>query len=434
MFQPISIFIGLRYSRSKSPTGFVSFITFFSTVGILLGVAALITVVSVMNGFEGELKKRILGIVPHVIVSDLPNKEPNNGAIKETRSPHEPSWLALREELLSQPHVLQVTPFLESEALIQSPNGLQGVLVQGIMPKFEQSNIINSHMVAGSLENLIKQSYSVVIGQALANKLQVSLGDEVRLVLPNKSVFTPMGRIPVQRVFNVAGIFHIGSQVDDAMVYVDSRYGAKLLRRKGDGIDKLRLYLDDAFNAKRVVTTLEKKQKDSQQNTQQKNPLHSVSFSTWDESQGALFSAVKMEKNMMWLMLSLIIAVAAFNIVSALVMVVVEKQAEIGILQTLGLARIDVIKIFITQGMVNGLWGVTLGGLLGLILALNLNDIMQVVGVNLFGFGMQDLPVKLEWLDVLTIIFSALIMSFLATLYPAYQASTTQPAQVLRNE
>ncbi|MCJ8296840.1 MAG: lipoprotein-releasing ABC transporter permease subunit [Colwellia sp.] len=434
MFQPISIFIGLRYSRSKSPTGFVSFITFFSTVGILLGVAALITVVSVMNGFEGELKKRILGIVPHVIVSDLSNNEPNKEAIKETRTPHEPSWLALREELLSQPHVLQVTPFLESEALIQSPNGLQGVLVQGIMPKFEQSNIINSHMVAGSLENLSKQSYSVVIGQALANKLQVSLGDEVRLVLPNKSVFTPMGRIPVQRVFNVAGIFHIGSQVDDAMVYVDSRYGAKLLRRKGDGIDKLRLYLDDAFNAKRVVTTLEQKQKDSQQNTQQNNPLHSVSFSTWDESQGALFSAVKMEKNMMWLMLSLIIAVATFNIVSALVMVVVEKQAEIGILQTLGLARIDVIKIFITQGMVNGLWGVTLGGLLGLILALNLNDIMQVVGVNLFGFGMQDLPVKLEWLDVLTIIFSALIMSFLATLYPAYQASTTQPAQVLRNE
>lgn len=434
MFQPISIFIGLRYSRSKSHTGFVSFITFFSTVGILLGVAALITVVSVMNGFEGELKKRILGIVPHVIVSDLPNQESNKAAIKETGTQQEPSWLALREELLSQPHVLQVTPFLESEALIQSANGLQGVLVQGIMPKFEQTNIINSHMVAGSLENLSKQSYSVVIGQALANKLQVSLGDEVRLVLPNKSVFTPMGRIPVQRVFNVAGIFHIGSQVDDAMVYVDSRYGAKLLRRKGDGIDKLRLYLDDAFNAKRVVTTLVKKQKDSQQNTQQNNPLHSVSFSTWDESQGALFSAVKMEKNMMWLMLSLIIAVAAFNIVSALVMVVIEKQAEIGILQTLGLARIDVIKIFITQGMVNGLWGVTLGGLLGLILALNLNDIMQVIGVNLFGFGTQDLPVKLEWLDVLTIIFSALIMSFLATLYPAYQASTTQPAQVLRNE
>ncbi|TWX67987.1 lipoprotein-releasing ABC transporter permease subunit [Colwellia demingiae] len=422
MFQPISIFIGLRYSRSKSHTGFVSFITFFSTVGILLGVAALITVVSVMNGFEGELKKRILGIVPHVIVSDF-------SAI-DTSAEQKRPWQNLREELLTKPHVLRVTPFLESEALIQSAKGLQGVLVQGIMPKFEQKNIVSTHMVSGSMEMLSTQSYSLVLGQSLANKLQVALGDEVRLVLPNKSVFTPMGRIPVQRVFTVAGIFHIGSQVDDAMVYVDSRYGAKLLRRTGDGIDKLRLYLDDAFNAKTVVKNLEQEQ----QNTQHSKTLDSINFSTWDESQGALFSAVKMEKNMMWLMLSLIVAVAAFNIVSALVMVVVEKQAEIGILQTLGLARIEVIKIFITQGMVNGLWGVSLGGLLGVILALNLNSILLVVGANLFGLGMQDLPIKLEWFDVLTIILSALAMSFLATLYPAYQASTTQPAQVLRNE
>jgi lipoprotein-releasing system permease protein len=418
MFQPISIFIGLRYSRSKNHTGFVSFITFFSTVGILLGVASLITVVSVMNGFESELKKRILGIVPHIIVSE--------SASQDTSQLTVPQWPALRERLLTQPHVLAVTPFLESEALIQSSKGLQGVLLQGIIPQFEQNNIINTHMIAGSMDNLSKQRYSIILGQSLANKLQVSLGDDVRLVLPNKSVFTPMGRIPVQRVFKIAGIFHIGSQVDDAMVYVDSRYGAKLLRRKGDGIDKLRLYLDDAFNAKRVVKSLE-----VNQNIQPKQSIH---FSTWDESQGAFFSAVKMEKNMMWLMLSLIVAVAAFNIVSALVMVVVEKQAEIGILQTLGLARLDVIKIFITQGMVNGLWGVSLGGLLGVILALYLNDILLVIGINLFSLGMQNLPIKLEWVDVMTIIFSALAMSFLATLYPAYQASTTQPAQVLRNE
>jgi len=419
MFQPISIFIGLRYSRSKSSTGFVSFITFFSTVGILLGVASLITVVSVMNGFEGELKKRILGIVPHVIVSSA----------SSTNTKSDFTWPALRKELMTQPHVLRVTPFLESEALIQSSSSLQGVLVQGIVPKFEQGNIITTHMVAGSIDNLTTQPYSVVLGQSLANNLQVSIGDEVRLVLPNKSVFTPMGRIPVQRVFNVAGIFHIGSQVDDSMVYVDSRYGAKLLRRSGDGIDKLRLYLDDAFNAKQVVESLEKPTKGSVNQDSK-----SVTYSTWDESQGALFSAVKMEKNMMWLMLSLIVAVAAFNIVSALVMVVVEKQAEIGILQTLGLARLDIIKIFITQGMVNGLWGVSLGGLLGIFIALNLNDIMLIVGVNLFGLGMQDLPVRLEWFDVLAIICSALVMSFIATLYPAYQASTTQPAQVLRNE
>ena len=223
-----------------------------------------------------------------------------------------------------------------------------------------------------------------------------------------------------------------------SMVYVGSHYGAKLLRRTGDGIDKLRLYLDDAFNANLVVQALKSKLLESSlnENTQKEQAglLNEVSFSTWDESQGALFSAVKMEKNMMWLMLSLIVAVAAFNIVSALVMVVVEKQAEIGILQTLGLARIDVIKIFITQGMVNGLWGVTLGGITGVLIAFNLNEIMQVVGVHLFGLGMQSLPIKIEWLDVLTIILSALAMSFLATLYPAYQASTTQPAQVLRNE
>jgi len=434
MFQPISIFIGLRYSRSKSPTGFVSFITFFSTVGILLGVASLITVVSVMNGFEGELKKRILGIVPHVIVSDFTSKpastETSKQANKKSSELYTQHWSTLREELLTQPHVLQVTPFLESEALIQSSNGLQGVLLQGIIPEFEQKNIINTHMVAGSMNNLSTQRYSMVIGQSLANKLKVTIGDEVRLVLPNKSIFTPMGRIPVQRIFTVAGIFHIGSQVDDAMVYVDNRYGAKLLRRTGDGIDKLRLYLDDAFNAKQVVSALKNNQIAAIPST----PFDSVTFTTWDESQGALFSAVKMEKNMMWLMLSLIVAVATFNIVSALVMVVVEKQAEIGILQTMGLARLDVIKIFITQGMVNGLWGVSLGGTLGVIIALNLNEIMQFVGVNLFGFGMQNLPVRLEWLDVSTIILSALAMSFIATLYPAYQASTTQPAQVLRNE
>jgi lipoprotein-releasing system permease protein len=426
MFQPISVFIGLRYSRSKNNTGFVSFITFFSTVGILLGVASLITVVSVMNGFESELKKRILGIIPHIIVSDFNANKQNSNTVQLSE------WQMLRTKLLAQQHVLKVTPFLESEALIQSAKGLKGVLIQGIYPSLEKDNIINQKMVVGSLEGLSSQPYSVVIGQSLANQLRVGLGDEVRLVLPNKSVFTPMGRIPVQRVFTLVGIFNIGSQVDDAMVYVNARYGAKLLRRQGDGIDKLRLYLDDAFNATEVENRLNL---DFNNSTLPATPTElQFNMTTWTESQGALFSAVKMEKNMMWLMLSLIIAVAAFNIVSALVMVVVEKQAEIGILQTLGLARSEVIKIFITQGMINGLWGVTFGALLGIMLASNLNSIMLLVGLNLFGFGVQELPIKLEWVDVVIIVFSALAMSFLATLYPAYKASTTQPAQVLRNE
>ncbi len=420
MFQPVSLFIGLRYSRSKSRTGFISFITFFSTVGILLGVASLITVVSVMNGFEGDLKTRILGIVPHVIVSqELSNEQTENFK----------TWPLLREQLLQQKHVKQVTPFLSSEALIQSSKNLQGVLLQGIIPEFEQNNIINKNMLSGSLISLSDHAYNVVIGRSLANKLKVSLHDTVRLVLPNKTIFTPMGRIPVQRNFMVSGIFDVGSQVDDSMVYIHSQYGAKLLRRKGDGIDQLRLYLDDAFNAEMVVSAL------SVANPKER-PIDKLTFTTWNDSQGALFSAVKMEKKMIWLMLSLIVAVAAFNIVSALVMVVVEKQGEIGILQTLGLSRIGIVKIFITQGMVNGLWGVSLGGASGVLIALNLNEILAVFGVNILGGGyaIQALPVQLEPINVVVIIFSALAMSFIATLYPAFQASKTQPAEVLSNE
>jgi len=425
MFQPVSLFIGLRYSRSKNRTGFISFITFFSTVGILLGVASLITVVSVMNGFEGELKKRILGIVPHVIVSKKVVSQEFNDSKKESFT----AWPDLREQLLQQKHVEQVTPFLSSEALIQSSKNLQGVLLQGIIPEFERNNIISNNMVTGSLESLSERPYSIVIGKSLARKLKVTIQDTVRLVLPNKTIFTPMGRIPVQRKFVVSGIFDVGSQVDDAMVYVHSKYGAKLLRRKGDGIDQLRLYLDDAFNAKQVVRVLTTTNK-------HEISMDKLTFTTWNDSQGALFSAVNMEKKMMWLMLSLIVAVAAFNIVSALVMVVVEKQGEIGILQTLGLSRAGIVKIFITQGMVNGLWGVSLGSIFGVIIALNLNEILSTLGLNILGGGyaVQALPIQLEPVNVVVIVFSALAMSFIATLYPAFQASKTQPAEVLRNE
>lgn len=429
MFQPVSLFIGLRYSRSKNRAGFISFITFFSTVGILLGVASLITVVSVMNGFEGELKKRILGIVPHVIVTQEHITQEDVTEKQKVKVSSFKEWPELRTQLLQQKHIEQVTPFLSSEALIQSSVNLQGVLLQGIIPEFEESNIINSHMLSGSLSSLSEQAYNIIIGRSLADKLKVSMQDTVRMVLPNKTIFTPLGRVPVQRNFIVSGIFEIGSQVDDSVVYVHSQYGAKLLRRKGDGIDQLRLYLDDAFNATNVVNTLT--------STNQINfPIKPLNFTTWKDSQGALFSAVNMEKKMMWLMLSLIVAVAAFNIVSALVMVVVEKQGEIGILQTLGLSRMGIVKIFITQGMVNGLWGVTLGSIFGVIIALNLNDILAIFGLNVLGAGYaaQTLPVKLEVNNVVVIVVSALLMSFVATLYPAFQASKTQPAEVLRNE
>jgi len=422
MFLPVSFFIGLRYSRSQSRTGFVSFITFFSIAGILLGVASLITVVSVMNGFEGELKKRILGIVPHVVIS----KSTSDDNLTNTTNIAQKSmgdWQIQRELLLQQNHVKQVTPFLESEALIQSTSQLKGIMLQGIIPEYEQHNIINTHMISGSMTSLSEKAYNIVIGQTLARGLDVRLGEKVRLVLPNQTIFTPMGRIPVQRTFTVSGIYNVGSQVDDLMVYVHSRYGAKLIRQKGDGISHLRLYLDDAFNAEQVTKLL---------------PIDKSKFqlTTWNESQGALFSAVNMEKNMMWMMLSLIVAVAAFNIVSALVMVVIEKQGEIGILQTLGMDRMGILKIFITQGMFNGIFGVLSGAILGILLTLNLNHLLTFFGISVLGagYGDQNLPIQLEMSNVFVIVLSALAMSFIATLYPAYRASTTLPAEVLRNE
>lgn len=409
MFHPVSFFIGLRYSRSRNRSGFVSFITFFSIIGILLGVAALITVVSVMNGFEGELKKRILGIVPHIVVSK--EKEPLV------------NWQQLQLELVQLPHVENVTPITENEALVLSNKTLQGVLVQGIYPNLEKNHIVSNSMTHGDMMMLEQMPYSVVIGQSLARKLEVSVGDKIRLVLPSKTLFTPMGRIPMQRTFTLIGLFNVGSQVDDSVVYLHNRDINKLMRRKGEGVGQLRIYLDDAFNAKEVIKNMPK-------------ALDSYTFTSWNESQGTLFSAVKMEKNMMWLMLSLIVAVAAFNIVSALVMVVIDKQGEIAILQTFGMDRSGIIKIFISQGVINGVWGVTLGTLMGTLLTFNLNTILSFLGLNILGAGYatQALPIDFQISHVALIAVSALLMSFLATLYPAYRASNTLPAEVLRNE
>lgn len=422
MFLPASFFIGLRYSRSQRHSGFVSFITFFSIAGIVLGVASLITVVSVMNGFEGELKERILGIVPHVIVTPRMSHG-DKALITDKRSAKFSHWQETRKTLLTYPHVEHVTPFLESEALIQSNKALQGVLLVGILPRFEQHNIINSHMVLGDFNSLNQIPYSIILGKSLAYKLNVTLGDTVRIVLPNKTLYTPMGRIPVQRTFTITGVFNVGSEVDGSMVYMHSQYGAKLLKQKGDGISHLRLYLDDAFNAR----FLSKKVAED---------ITELALLTWNDSQGALFSAVKMEKNMMWLMLSLIIAVAAFNIVSALVMVVIDKQGEIGILQTLGMDRKKILNIFIVQGVSNGLWGVVIGTTLGVLITLNLNFILSSIGISVLGaaFAGQNLPIDLNMSNVAIIAVSALLTSFLATLYPAYMASKTLPAEVLRNE
>ena len=205
------------------------------------------------------------------------------------------------------------------------------------------------------------------------------------------------------------------------MVYITQPSANKMLRHKANDIGQLRLYLDDAFNAELVISAL-------------KPQFPELKFTSWQASQGSLFSAVQMEKTMMGLSLVLIIAVAAFNIVSALVMVVIDKRGEIAILQTFGMTRVNIVKIFISQGMINGLWGTLCGVIIGVLLTMNLNDLLAALGVNLLGAGTQQLPIKLEGYSVAVIAFSALAMSFIATLYPAYHASKTQPAEVLRHE
>jgi len=409
MFQPVSLFIGLRYSRSRSRSGFVSFITFFSITGILLGVASLITMVSVMNGFEGDLKKRILGIVPHVVVSA--NQEEFT------------DWQKRQQQLMTLPFVSHVTPIIENEALVLSKQSLQPILMQGIVPELEQHNLVNSHLRNGDLTILNNIRYSAVIGQSLARKLNVNIGDKVNLVLPNKLRFTPIGRVPVQRSFTVVDLFNVGSQVDDSVIYIHSKYAAKILHRKAGGVNALRIYLTDAFKADEFMKQIP-------------SSLTDFNFVPWSESQGTFFSAVGMEKKMMWLMLSLIVAVAAFNIVSALVMVVIDKQGEIGILQTLGMSRTGILRVFISQGCINGLWGVSLGALVGSLLALNLNSILSILGINILGSGFseQSLPIDFRLNDTITIVAAGFTMSILATLYPAYRASQTQPAEVLRHE
>ena len=405
MFQPVNWFIGLRYSQSRSRTGFVSFITFFSIAGILLGVASLITVVSVMNGFENELKTRVLGLVPHITVATTPDND------------------SVRQSLLALPEVASVTPLEETEALVQSASGMSGILVQGINPSLEQDSIIASHMIAGSLSDLQPGKYQLVIGQALARKLNANIGDNIRLILPSRTMFTPMGRVPMQRNFKVAGIFNLGSQVDDTVVYLHQVDARKIMRKKSNDNQLLRIYLHDAFDVTHLMPKLQAQ-------------WPTLEMTTWQQSQGTLFSAVKMEKNMMWLMLGLIVAVAAFNIVSALVMVVNDKQGEISILQTMGMNKSGIVQIFITQGMVNGAWGVILGTGLGLLLTFTLNPMLALFGINIFGAGYvsQTLPIVLSWSDVGVIVIGAFVMSFVATLYPAYRASQTLPAEVLRNE
>ncbi|WP_042013143.1 lipoprotein-releasing ABC transporter permease subunit [Aeromonas fluvialis] len=407
LFQPLSLAIGLRYAGSKRSNRFVSFISLFSTFGIAIGVAALMVVISVMNGFEGQLKGRILGVIPHVVVTN-----------QAGRIDADPQGLP---DLAKLPHVVATAPMLDSEGMLQSPGQLTGVSVQGIDPaQWPKDDILHSQMLGGRLDTLQAGHYRIVLGQGVARRLNVSIGDQVRLILTEGTRFTPFGRVPAQRLFTVSGIFGVGADVDNQIALIALGDAQRLLRLPTDTVGGIRLWLDDPFAADEVIKT----------------PLpDGLLWQDWRRERGELFQAVAMEKRMMGLMLVLIIAVATFNILSALVMVVTDKEGEVAILRTMGMSESGIVKIFMVLGASSGVIGALCGGLAGLALSLGLNPLLNAVGLNLYmAAGGSGLPVIVEPAQVITILLGAVLLSFSATLYPAARAARVKPAEALRYE
>lgn len=402
MFHPVSFFIGLRYLRGRSGDRFSRFVSYMSTAGITVGVMALITVMSVMNGFEQQLKDRILGVLPQAVVTTADGRVPLSEQIPTV--------------LKQLPHVTKVTAITRGETIIQSANSLAAGMMIGIEPN--QYDPIADHLMVGSLKDLQPGSFNVIIGQALAVELDIQPGDKIRLMVTSASQFTPLGRLPSQRNFTVSGIYDTGSDVDKQLVFTNISDAGRLLHYKLDQMSGWRLYLDDPF----AVTELAK------------IPLpHDWKWSDWREQRGELFQAVKMEKNMMGLMLGLIIGVAAFNIISALIMVVMEKQAEVAILKTQGMTHRQVLTLFMVQGSSSGVIGALLGGFFGVIVSHYINPIMAFFGVNLAAIG-GSLPVDFEPMQILAVIVGAIVLSLLATIFPSYRAAAVRPAEALRYE
>ncbi len=383
-------------------------------LGLMLGVAALIVVLSVMNGFDRELRQRILGMVPHATISEYGKPLAD--------------WQPLLEKVEAAPAVVAAAPYIQAQAMLTNRGAVQGALINGIDPKWEAKvSILGNHMTAGTLEDLNNQRFGIVLGTILARYLGVQVGDKVTLVLPEASV-SVAGVIPRLKRFTVVGTFEVGAELDANLAYIHMR-DAAVLKRLGDKIDGIRLQFDDLFAApaqvRDIAATL---------------PGY-MRTSDWTRTHGNLFAAIQLEKRMVGLLLFLIVLVAAFNIVSTLVMVVTDKTADIAILRTMGATPGMIMRIFMVQGTVIGVVGTLLGTGLGVTLALTISDLVAWVERT---FGIQFLnaevyfisyfPSELRTDDLLMIVSAALAISFVSTLYPSWRASRTQPAEALRYE
>ncbi len=415
MFKPLPLYIGLRYTRAKRRTHFISFISVISIAGIMLGVAALITVLSVMNGFEKELRDRILGMASHAQVSGLEGVLPN--------------WQSVKKELESDPRVIGSAPQIDFEGMINFGEQVSGAIFHGVSPEDEKEvSDVGDHMVAGSMDTLEDGSYHIVLGKELAEMLGVHLGQKVTVITPQAQV-TPAGFLPRLRRFTVTGIFSVGMfEYDRGTAFIHLGDAARLTR-KGDNVSDLRLKLKNIYDAPKIAREIN-------------NNLGALYWvSDWTQQHQNFFKAIKTERMVMFVILSLIVIVAAFNIVSTLVMLVNDKRADIAILRTLGLTPKQVMMVFIVQGTLIGLIGTATGVLIGTLLAENVTSIVHMIE-NIFHvhflsadvYYITDVPSDLRWADVAKISAVAFLAAMLMTIYPAWQASRTQPAEALRYE
>ncbi len=415
MIRPYELFVGLRYTRAKRRNHFISFISLSSILGTALGVTALITVLSVMNGFDKELRDRILGVTSNITIGAI------GGPLHH--------WRTVADAVKGMHGVTGLAPYVQGQGMLTHGRDSSGVVVRGILPAEEpRVTDIGGKIVAGSLDALRPGGFGIVLGRELAWKLGVDVGSHVTLIAPEGEV-TPAGLLPRLRRFTVVGIFDVGMyEYDTGLAFIQLDDAAKLYLMP-HGISGLRIKLADIYRAPALARLMARKL----------GPDYRVR--DWTQEHANFFRALRMEKTVMFVILLLIVAVAAFNIVSTLVMVVTDKEAEIAILRTLGASPASIMGIFMIQGSVIGVIGTLIGAIGGVTLALNvvtivpfLQRVFHTTFLSSSVYYISQLPSHLKWSDVITITSVSLAMGFLATIYPAWRAAQTQPAEALRYE
>ena len=415
MFTPWELCVGLRYTRAKRRNHFISFISLTSMIGIALGATALITVISVMNGFERELRERILGVASHATISAFDH------ALED--------WESLVGTAVAHPEVVGVAPFVESQGMLTRAGQVRGVMIRGVSPEREPAvSEIDRYLVEGELASLAPGRFSVLIGRDLALRLGATIGTRVTLVAPQARI-TPAGVLPRMRRFTVGGIFEAGHAQYDTSLAVVHIEDAQRVFRLGQGVSGLRVKLSDMFDAPRVSRELAR------------------SFGgqywlrDWTQYHANFFRALKIERTVMFVILTLIVAVAAFNLVSTLVMVVADKESDIAILRTLGAGQSSILAVFVVQGTVIGIAGTIAGVAGGVALATHVETLVPAIesffDVRFLSpdiYYISAVPSEMRWPDVAAVGSVAFVMCVLATIYPAWKASRVQPVEALRHE